>query len=51
MREEWMAEENPARARMMFLQPGEALRVLAPEFKAREAEMERAFWKSRYVRH
>jgi len=51
MRQEWMAEESPARAMMMFLQPQEALRRLAPEFKAREAEMEAAFWRSRYVRH
>jgi hypothetical protein len=51
MRQEWMAEENPARAMMMFRQPTEALRALAPEFKAREAEMEAAFWRSRYVRH
>jgi hypothetical protein len=51
MREEWLTEENPARAMMMFLQPSEALRALAPEFKAREADMEAAFWRSRYVRH
>jgi hypothetical protein len=50
MREEWLAEENPARAMMMFLQPNEALRRLAPEFKARERDMEAAFWRSRYVR-
>ena len=50
MREEWLAEENPARAMMMFLQPNEALRALAPEFKARERDMEAAFWRSRYVR-
>lgn len=51
MRQEWIAEENPARATMMFLQPTQALRALAPEFKAHEAEMEAAFWRSRYVRH
>ena len=50
MREEWLAEEDPARAMMMFLRPGEALRVLAPAFKAREPQMEAAFWRSRYVR-
>ena len=50
MREEWLAEENPARALMMFLQPHEALRALAPAFKAREADMEAVFWRSRYVR-
>lgn len=50
MRDEWMAEENPAAAAMMFLNPGEALRVLAPAFKRREASMESAFWRSRYAR-
>jgi hypothetical protein len=51
MREEWMREENSARAAMMFLEPALALRILATEFKRQEAEMEKAFWGSRYVRH
>ena len=51
MRQEWLTEEDPARAMMMFLRPSDALRALAPEFKAREADMEAAFWRSRYVRH
>ena len=51
MREEWLKEENPARAMMMFVRPAEALRALAPEFKSREGDMEAAFWRSRYVRH
>ncbi len=50
MRDAWLAEENPTRAAMMFAQPAEALRLLAPEFKAQEAGMERAFWGSRYAR-
>jgi hypothetical protein len=50
MRQEWLSEEDPARAMMMFFRPQEALRALAPEFKAREADMEAAFWRSRYVR-
>ncbi len=49
MREEWMKEENPARAAMMFLDPQSALRAMAPQFKKLEAEMEKAFWSSRYV--
>jgi hypothetical protein len=51
MRQEWLTEEDRARAMMMFLRPSDALRVLAPEFKAREADLEAAFWRSRYVRH
>jgi hypothetical protein len=51
MREEWMREENSARAAMMFLEPALALRLLAPEFKRQEAKMEKAFWGSRYVAH
>lgn len=49
MRSEWLAEEDPARAAMLFLAPEVALRAMAPEFKRREAEMERTFWSSRYV--
>lgn len=51
MRQEWMADEMPARAAMMLLDPATALRTLAPEFKKREAGMEALFWGSRYVRH
>jgi hypothetical protein len=49
MREEWLKEENPARAAMMFLNPKGALRAMAPEFKKVEAEMEKMFWSSRYA--
>ncbi len=49
MREEWLKEENPARAAMMFLDPKGALRAIAPEFKKVEAEMEKMFWSSRYA--
>jgi len=49
MREEWLKEENPARAAMMFLDPQGALRALAPQFKKLEAEMEKTFWSSRYA--
>jgi hypothetical protein len=51
MRDEWLAEENPARAALMVTDPAKALRVLAPEFKKHEASMEDAFWGSRYAQH
>jgi hypothetical protein len=50
MREEWLAEENLLRAAALFVDPARAMRTMAPEFKRREAEMEAAFWGSRYVR-
>jgi hypothetical protein len=50
MREEWLAEENPLRAAQLFLDPAGAMRVMAPEFKRREADMEAVFWRSKYVR-
>jgi hypothetical protein len=50
LREEWLAEEDLARAAALFTNPTGAMRVLAPAFKRREAEMEAAFWRSRYVR-
>jgi hypothetical protein len=50
MREEWLAEENPMRAARLFLDPAGAMRAMAPEFKRREAQMEAAFWGSKYVR-
>jgi hypothetical protein len=49
MRREWMAEENPLRAAEMVMDPAGALRRLAPEFKRHEAQMEQAFWGSRYA--
>ena len=49
MREEWMHEESRVRAAMMFLTPHLALRVLAPEFKKIEPQMESRFWNSRYA--
>ncbi len=50
IRDEWLVEENPARAAIMFMNPTEALKLLAPEFKQIEGEMEEAFWNSRYAR-
>jgi hypothetical protein len=50
MRDEWLADENPRRALALFVDPAGSMRAMAPEFKRREAEMEAAFWGSRYVR-
>ncbi len=49
MREEWMAEEDPALAALMFTRPRLALGFLAPKFKALEPDMESQFWGSRYA--
>jgi hypothetical protein len=51
MRNEWVAEQNVAKGMAMMAAPQLALKVLAPEFKKRESDMERAFWSSKYVRH
>ena len=48
IREEWLVDESPALAAMMLFNPERALRVLAPEFKKIEADMEEVFWNSRY---
>jgi hypothetical protein len=50
MRQEWLAEQSLASAAQVLLDPTGALRTLAPGFKRQEAEMERRFWSSRYVR-
>lgn len=50
MRPEWLAEEDPAMAALMFADPALGLRRLAPGFKAREAHMEEVFWSSRFRR-
>lgn len=50
IREEWLAEENPARAAQMLLRPDQALRELAPEFCRVEKQWEARFWGSRYAR-
>ena len=48
IREEWLVDESPALTAMMLFNPERALRVLAPEFKKIEADMEEVFWNSRY---
>ncbi len=48
MRSEWLAEEDPAMAALALADPAEALRRLAPAYKAEEPHLERAFWASRF---
>ena len=50
MRDEWGAGEDLPRAALLFRSPRRALRLLAPEFKRSEPEMEDVFWRSRHVR-
>jgi hypothetical protein len=50
MRNEWMAEEDPVKAALMFRYPEMALSYLAPKFKELEPDMEAHFWSSRYAR-
>ena len=51
MRDEWIREESRLRAAMIFYTPHLALRVLAPQFKALEPQIESQFWSSRYAIH
>lgn len=48
MRPEWLEDEDPAMAALALSRPDEMFRLLAPEFKAREAGMEELFWQSRF---
>lgn len=50
MRQEWLPEENAAKAAQLLYAPATALRALAPVFKAREAGMDSVFWRSRVGR-
>jgi hypothetical protein len=50
IRDEWLKEENQAKAAMMFFDPEKALQDLALEFKKIEADMEDLFWGSKYAR-
>jgi hypothetical protein len=51
MRKEWEGEEDPAMAALILAHPQEALKRLAPAFKAREGTMEEIFWSSRFRRN
>jgi hypothetical protein len=48
MRSEWLAEQDPRMAALALANPAEALRRLAPAYKAEEPFLERAFWASRF---
>lgn len=50
MRQEWLTEENFFKAALMFSQPEVVYRMLAPEYKKLEGEMEDLFWRSRYAK-
>lgn len=50
MRDEWLADEDPVMAAILFRQPELALGYLAPKFKELEPTMETQFWGSRYAR-
>jgi hypothetical protein len=50
MRQEWLPEENAAKAAQLLYTPAAALKALAPRFKAREASMDSVFWNSRVGR-
>jgi len=48
MRQEWLADEDPEMAALVLADPAEALRRLAPVYKAHESRLEREFWASRF---
>ena len=50
MRGEWFAEQNPQLIALFGLDPGAALRTLAPGFKAAERGFDENFWASRFGR-
>ncbi len=50
IRKEWVEEQNPLLLAEFFLDPGNALKRLAPEFKRVEPNMEDCFWRSRYAK-
>jgi hypothetical protein len=50
IRDEWLAEENPAMAAMILTDPAGLLRLMAPRYKEVESEMEQLFWSSRYAK-
>jgi len=50
IRDEWLAEENPAMAAVAITDPDRMLRIMAPKYKEVESEMEQLFWSSRYAK-
>jgi hypothetical protein len=49
IRDEWLAEEDPARLARLLIDPEGALREMAPAYKKIEPAIEAAFWRSRYA--
>ena len=49
IRQEWLSDEDPNQVRQIFINPEQAMKELAPSFKAIEPYMEHAFWSSRYA--
>lgn len=48
IRKEWIAEENPMKTLTMLTNPAGFLKMIAPEYKKVEREMEELFWRSKY---
>ena len=51
MRDEWLAEQDITKAKLMFMFPGRFLRKAAKDYKKAEPELEKTFWGSRYVQN
>lgn len=51
MREDWLTEENPTLAALMFFDPKGTMQREAPRFKEMEAMMETSFWKTKISRN
>jgi hypothetical protein len=49
MRENWLSEESLNKTIMMFKNPARFLKLVAPEFKKVEPQMEESFWRSKYA--
>jgi len=50
IRESWIQDQGPAAVARILIAPRDALRQMAPAFKATEDEMEAVFWSSKYAR-
>ena len=51
MREDWLKEENPEMVELIIKKPRKWLKLMAPRYKAVEAEMESLFWASKFGSH
>lgn len=48
MRDEWLAEEDPAMVNLLVKKPEKWLELMAPKYKIQEAGMEKLFWSSKF---